>query len=581
MADPISFDPFLGWVDITDPNNIPVDARVIGADDLLRYENFAVAAKDRLNELSTTATDDGLAALVANEESATGEAFRAATALTATPGALLDSSRTVVQGDSLTESFDSNTLPLFRSSWFHTAHTLSSGQIRLTENAAHGGYNSNQLVALFDTEVLTFDPTLVIVMPGRNDGQSLGYPSEMINYVTDIHAKCKAGGIGFVLVNTVPQGQDAIGTPVANTPTIRTGGALPAGTYRYRVTAGIGAPGGAMIGETLPSNIVSATTVNGTSQLKVHWAHVPGANWYRVYRETSDGSGVYGLIKEIASSNSPGFSVGKYWFDAGAITPGATNPPAVNTTALATSQNLNRARINAWLSHYAAKEGIPLVDVYSKLVDPATGKYKLGLTYDGTHPNGAGNKIIGQAVWDALKPLVKPAPVMATKSTLDTLNLYADGTLIGGDANYATGFTRSTIPSDDTANQQIGHAARAGFTGLTQRHELTAAGYGIVDSPAITTGFTAGDRILISARVEVTTAADCASAELNIIDNASATMAGWRWVEQDHAPSTVSLEVVIPIGATSFKFRSIMVGKGAMYLGELTAYNLTTNTWLT
>lgn len=42
MADPISFDPFLGWVDVTDPDNIPEDVRVIGADDLLRFEQLGV-----------------------------------------------------------------------------------------------------------------------------------------------------------------------------------------------------------------------------------------------------------------------------------------------------------------------------------------------------------------------------------------------------------------------------------------------------------------------------------------------------------------------------------------------------------
>jgi hypothetical protein len=40
MADPISFDPYLGWVNITDPNNVPEDARTITAEDLLRYENL-------------------------------------------------------------------------------------------------------------------------------------------------------------------------------------------------------------------------------------------------------------------------------------------------------------------------------------------------------------------------------------------------------------------------------------------------------------------------------------------------------------------------------------------------------------
>jgi hypothetical protein len=40
MTDPISFDPYTGWVDVTDPNNLPPDARTIGAADLLRYETL-------------------------------------------------------------------------------------------------------------------------------------------------------------------------------------------------------------------------------------------------------------------------------------------------------------------------------------------------------------------------------------------------------------------------------------------------------------------------------------------------------------------------------------------------------------
>jgi YD repeat-containing protein len=40
MAGKISFDPYLGWVDITDPDNIPQEARIIGASDLLRFEKL-------------------------------------------------------------------------------------------------------------------------------------------------------------------------------------------------------------------------------------------------------------------------------------------------------------------------------------------------------------------------------------------------------------------------------------------------------------------------------------------------------------------------------------------------------------
>jgi lysophospholipase L1-like esterase len=68
MTDPISFDPHLGWVNITDPNNIPVDARVLTAEDLIRYEKLGIDTTTVVNghsvrldgldvELSTKITD--------------------------------------------------------------------------------------------------------------------------------------------------------------------------------------------------------------------------------------------------------------------------------------------------------------------------------------------------------------------------------------------------------------------------------------------------------------------------------------------------------------------------------------------
>ena len=51
MAD-IEFEPYLGWVNVDDPANIPVDAKIITAEDLLRYENFGVAAASKINGLT-------------------------------------------------------------------------------------------------------------------------------------------------------------------------------------------------------------------------------------------------------------------------------------------------------------------------------------------------------------------------------------------------------------------------------------------------------------------------------------------------------------------------------------------------
>lgn len=40
MADPIHFDPFTGWVNVNDPDNVPVGAKVLTAEDLMRYEKL-------------------------------------------------------------------------------------------------------------------------------------------------------------------------------------------------------------------------------------------------------------------------------------------------------------------------------------------------------------------------------------------------------------------------------------------------------------------------------------------------------------------------------------------------------------
>jgi hypothetical protein len=71
MSNPISYNPFLGWVDATDPDNLPVDVRIIGASDLLRYENFGVAATTKINAESVR-VDGALTRLTSAEGAITG-----------------------------------------------------------------------------------------------------------------------------------------------------------------------------------------------------------------------------------------------------------------------------------------------------------------------------------------------------------------------------------------------------------------------------------------------------------------------------------------------------------------------------
>lgn len=48
----IAFTAFNGWVDATDPNNIPSDVRIISAADLLRYETFGSVGSSKINEIA-------------------------------------------------------------------------------------------------------------------------------------------------------------------------------------------------------------------------------------------------------------------------------------------------------------------------------------------------------------------------------------------------------------------------------------------------------------------------------------------------------------------------------------------------
>lgn len=59
MTAPISFNAYTGWVNVTDPANVPADVRIISAEDLLRYENFNTAAKTAINELIATTEAQG------------------------------------------------------------------------------------------------------------------------------------------------------------------------------------------------------------------------------------------------------------------------------------------------------------------------------------------------------------------------------------------------------------------------------------------------------------------------------------------------------------------------------------------
>lgn len=311
---------------------------------------------------------------------------------------LLDGSRFVVQGDSITQASDSASGPLFRSSWPMLVAAGSNGDVRLLANAAHGGFSSAELSPLFDVEVLAHEPTLIGLMPGRNDAQVGGSVEELAAYVTSAVAEARERGTDVFLVNTVPEGAAELVEPEVRGVAFRDPQAagLTAGLHEYLVTAGNGTAA-AMRGETTPGDPLSIMVQAGET-VQLSWDAVPGASWYRVYEKAIDGS--LGLIMEVPPSNSPGF------FNRSRVVLDAeqelgSGPPTTNTTAIPVRDVDKRLRINAWLEEFAEQEDLVLVDVYSLLAD-ADGRWRPGYTFDGTHPTAAANRVIADAVLEAL-----------------------------------------------------------------------------------------------------------------------------------------------------------------------------------
>ncbi|WP_262119434.1 SGNH/GDSL hydrolase family protein [Serratia ficaria] len=66
------------------------------------------------------------------------------------------------------------------------------------------------------------------------------------------------------------------------------------------------------------------------------------------------------------------------------------------------AQDILRYKINAFCRQYAAKYGLPLVDLHAATTDPLTGQWIAGYNQDASHPWPIAAKVMGEAVADAM-----------------------------------------------------------------------------------------------------------------------------------------------------------------------------------
>lgn len=250
-----------------------------------------------------------------------------------------------------------------------------------------------------------------------------------------------------------------------------------------------------------------------------------------------------------------------------------TSPPVNSFGAADRAKVIRNGR---WLTRYAAQHGIVCVDAFALMVDPASsGAYRAGFDQgDGTHPSVASRVLIGRAVWAALAPLLPPVGGVLASCQLDPTNLVSNGLFLAGSSGgFPTGWIASDSPTSGTGANSIvadaqapgGSAVRLSMTGMT-------GAYGTMT--LIGSGFTAGDRLLMSCTVNQPVAG--ARARLLQTYNVDAL----HWTESSTTGRLVlQMETVVPAGATGIFLHVQAVGvnsTGSVDFGGVALRNLTT-----
>lgn len=487
--------------------------------------------------------------------------------------------RFIADGDSITEA--SSTALSIYGDWGMHLTLASGGQIVYTDNAGHSGYNSTDLAALFVSEVISQNPTLVVCKPGRNDPLSSTDLHELKAFCELMLIECRKIGAELVLMNATPQGNAALPIPAAPTvgQSTPTGGTVAQQTHRFVVTYTN------INGETPASPVGSYLVNTATQRIRVGIPHVPGATGAKVYKETSDGSGVYGLVATNSTANSPAYFFNHGYTESAPSAPNAAiTPPATNTTGAPTSRPEQAAAINAWMARWGADNGVIVVDVYTPITDAATGMYATG-SIDGTHPVGETHALMGRAVWATIQSKIKPVPAQLSRSAADPFNLFPNPLNLASSGGIPTGVVTTMSPTFESSASHILRTVgpRAGFAGNAFRMEkVSMGGSAACAFPLITSGFSVGDRLLLAMMVETEGLAANGSLFLpRWVDQAAAAWFTTGVAMADYGPTPMVFERVVPAGMTAFGLISQISGKGAISLGQLTVYNLTTAAFLT
>jgi lysophospholipase L1-like esterase len=160
--------------------------------------------------------------------------------------------------------------------------------------------------------------------------------------------------------------------------------------------------------------------------------------------------------------------------------------------------NPDVVRINLGLRSLAELRGIPLVDFYSLLVDPATGLYKAGYSADGYHPQMPATKLMAQLAISTTRNIFDPVYPWLPDTVADP-----DGINMIQDALFSQSpslWTEATVFGSVDIQPAIGPdpAILGNIMTLTK---TDAASGNTLSGATITTGFRTGDKLAFVGRI--------------------------------------------------------------------------------
>lgn len=255
-----------------------------------------------------------------------------------------------------------------------------------------------------------------------------------------------------------------------------------------------------------------------------------------------------------------------------------TGTPVGSAVAPAGTRQRDVARLNAWLTRYAADNGIHLIDFYSLLVDSSTGGYQAAYdSGDHIHPSPAGYAAMGSLVataaasifpaWTPSLPGFNTEPENGPANALFLLDTNSDGipnswTGTGG----ASGFTHSIV-TDAAVVGSMAKIAQSANASLRYLYSGGVAGtYTAGDTVAFGGVVTSDGGVSVTLKIEYFTAGSVSISSNTVVITQPVTRGVW-WMELV-APATTSIIAVSLIAAA---------GTGNAQWGRIAVKNLTTN----